>query len=319
MGYPYEQEHAISMSGEALAMARRLGDDNVLTGALLARHVTLTDVHHLPERLALMEELASVGGEHRELAAEEHHWRLYDLFELGDLEAAERELTKLEALAAELRQPVLQSLAAHWRGNWAELTGDVELAARCAEEGLRHGRRAHMHNAVSDWAAKLFSARRREDRVNEIMPLVERLATGAGRGTSWPSGLALLQLEAGDEAAARATYERELAEGPEAVPHGMYRLTTLALLSELCTKLGDVDRAEALYAALLPYAHRNVIVAYTFFLGPVDSYLAYLADARGDRRLASRHLSSALARTRAMGAPLLTAELEERNRELAVT
>ena len=319
MGYPYEHERAISMSGEALEIARRLGDDNVLTGALLARHVTLTDVRHLPERLALMEELASVGGEHRELAAEQHHWRLYDLFELGDLEAAERELTKLEGLAAELRQPVLQSLAAHWRGNWAELTGDVELAARCAEEGLRHGRRAHMRNAISDWAAKLFSARRRDDRVNEIMPLVERLANGAGRGTSWPSGLALLHLEAGDEAAARAIYERELAEGPEAVPHGMYRLTTLALLSELCAKLGDADRAEALYTALLPYAHRNIVVAYTFFLGPVDSYLAYLADMRGDRRLASRYLSSALERTRAMGAPLLTAELEERNRELAVT
>jgi hypothetical protein len=97
----------------------------------------------------------------------------------------------------------------------------------------------------------------------------------------------------------------------------MYWLTTMALLSELCARLGDAGRAEALYEALAPYAHRNVVVSYASCWGPVESYLAYLADAFGDRPLAAGHLRSALVRTRALGAPLLTAALEQRSHALA--
>jgi hypothetical protein len=97
----------------------------------------------------------------------------------------------------------------------------------------------------------------------------------------------------------------------------MYWLTTMALLCELCARLGDSARAEALYEALAPYSQRNVVVSYASCWGPVESWLAYLADAFGDRELALGHLRSARARTRAMGAPLLTAALEERCRELA--
>ena len=97
----------------------------------------------------------------------------------------------------------------------------------------------------------------------------------------------------------------------------MYWLTNMALLSELCSRLGDARRAEGLYEALAPYAHRNVVVSYASCWGPVESSLAYLADAFGDRDLALGHLRSARTRTRAMGAPVLEAALEERSRELA--
>ena len=317
IGFPTEDERALSVSRDALAMARRTGDGNAVTTALLARYVTLGDVRHLDERLGLMDELARVDGAHRELAAEHHHWRLYDFYELGDLAAARGEHARLDAIAAELRQPLLCSMATGWRGLAAELAGDTELAAVCAAEGLRKGRRAHMQDALSTWAAKLFSARHRDDRVRDAMPTIVALAGGAGRDVGWPSALALLRLEAGDEAAARATYERELSGGVCGVPRGLYWLTTMALLSELCARLGDAGRAEALYEALAPYAHRNVVVGYASCWGPVESYLAYLADAFGDRRLAAGHLRSALVRTRAMGAPLLTAALEARSVSLA--
>lgn len=93
----------------------------------------------------------------------------------------------------------------------------------------------------------------------------------------------------------------------------MFWLTRVALLSELCAKLGDVAGAEALYAELAPHAARNVVVAYCSFWGPVDGYLALLAQTFGDEALASRHARSALGRTRAMNAPLLTRDLEERH------
>ncbi|MBA2766264.1 MAG: hypothetical protein H0U33_04755 [Solirubrobacterales bacterium] len=81
-------------------------------------------------------------------------------------------------------------------------------------------------------------------------------------------------------------------------------------------KLGDAGRARSLYTALTPHAHRNVVVAYSSFWGPVERYLALLAATWGDRALATQHVRSALVRTRAMDAPLLTAELEERHHHL---
>ncbi len=316
LAFPTEHRRATALSAEALAMARRLSDADVLVAALLARHVTLLDVRHLDERLSLSDELMQLDSGHRELSAERHQWRLYDLFEAGDLEEAEREQLRLEALAKELRQPLFDSISVGWQGTLAELAGDVELAERCAEECLRHGQRAATQDAVSTWAAKLLMLRRRQGRLAELTPFAERLARGGARGTGWPSALALMHAEAGDEDAARAIYESQLAGGTDALAHGMFWLTTVALLSELCAKLHDTERARHLYAALSPHGHRNVVVAYSSFWGPVEGYLALLAATWGDRALATRHVRSALARTRAMNAPLLTADLEERHHHL---
>jgi hypothetical protein len=291
----------------------------VLVAALLARHVTLLDVRHLDERLALGEELMWLDTGHREMSAERHLWRLYDLFTVGDLEAARGEQVQLEALAKELRQPLFQSMAVGWRGLWAELAGDVELAERCAEECLRHAQRAHAQDAVSTWAAKLFTMRRRQGRLAELTSVAERLARGGGRRAGWASALALIRAEAGDANGARAIYEAELEAGPEGVPRGMFWLGSIALLSEVCAELHDTERAEALYAALAPHAHRNVVVAYASFWGPVESYLALLATTLGERALAARHVRSALGRTRSMNAPLLTAGLLERHADLVAT
>jgi DNA-binding SARP family transcriptional activator len=313
-----ELERAGAVSGEALAMARGLGDDDVLVAALLARHGTRLDVRHLDERLSLSEELAAREGGHRELSAECRQWRIYDLLEADQHEAARREQLALDALAVELRQPLFHSIAAGWRGVWAELAGDVEEAERCAERCLRHGQRAHLQDAVSSWAASLFMLRRRQSRLDELAPVVERLARGTARRT-WRSALALLRVEAGDLGGAREIYEQELADGPEALPRGLFWMTTVALLSEVCAVLEDSAGASALYAALLPYAHRTVVVGHSSCWGPVERHLGLLAVARGDRDAAAHHLRRAMTRTQAMGARLLAQELAERSEAFGLT
>jgi tetratricopeptide (TPR) repeat protein len=318
LAFATEHDRATALSAEALGMARRLGDEDVLVAALLARHVTQLDVRHLDERLAIAEELASVRGIHRELSAEVHQWRLYDLVEAGELDAARHEQTQLDALAQQLRQPLFHSIAVGWRGIWAELAGDVELAERCADECLRHGQRAHTQDALSTWAAKLLMLRRREGRLAELAPMVERLARGAARGSGWRAAFGMLQAETGHLEEARTIYEQELARGPEALPRGIFWLTSVVLLSEVGALLGDEDGARTLYRALEPHASRNVVVGYCSCWGPVDGTLTLLAATSGDRALAARHLRRALARTRAMEAPLLTADLEARHAGLQV-
>jgi DNA-binding SARP family transcriptional activator len=311
-------ERASDLNAEALAMARRLGDENVLAAALLARHTTLLHVRHLDERLRLSEELMGLRVERREQLAACYQWRLYDLLERGDVEAALREQPQLEALAKTMRQPQWHSIAIGWRGVWAELAGDVAEAELCAEECLRHGQRAGMKDALSMWTGKLFMLRRRQGRLDELATVVERLVRGTDmRNTGWRSALGLILADAGDEEAARAIYREELAAYSEALP--TFWLTNVAVLSELSVRLQDAEGAKALYAALAPYAHRNVVVAYASCWGPVERYLALLAATYGDEELRGQHARSALARTQAMNAPLLTAELEEHHRDLLKT
>ena len=78
-----EQDYGTRLSAGALAMARRIGDPEVLVMTLMSRHVTLLHIEHLDERLRLSEELLALSGEHRALHAEALHWRLFDLFELA--------------------------------------------------------------------------------------------------------------------------------------------------------------------------------------------------------------------------------------------
>jgi hypothetical protein len=249
-------------------------------------------------------------GGHRELSAEIRQWRIYDLFEAGEIDTARAEQAELDALAAELRQPLFLSIAAGWRGVWSELDGDVEEAERWAESCLRHGERAHAQDALSIWGARMFGIRRRQGRLAELAPVVERLAASGASCAGWPTALGLVHLDRGDVAAARAVLATEFGDGPERLPRGMFWLANAALLSELAVTLEDIGRAEALYAALAPFAHRNVIVAYSTFWGPVDRYLARLAATVGDDRLAARHAAVALERTRAMNAPLLSAQIQ---------
>jgi tetratricopeptide (TPR) repeat protein len=310
-----QRDRAATVSADALAMARRLGDEHALLAALMARHATLLHVRDLDERLRLGEEFMKLQLGHPELLARRLQWRLYDLLEAEDVTAALGEQPRFEALTKDMSQSQWHSVAAGWRGIWAELAGDAPQAERCAEECLQHGQRAHMKDALGIWAAKLLMARRRQGRLNELAPVVSRLVASADpRTMGWRSAFGLILADSADHDGAETIYREELAAYHDALP--LFWLTNIALLSQLCAALHDADGARELYDALAPYAHRNIVVAHASCWGPVERYLALLAATYGDDELRLRHARSALARTHTMNAPLLTADLHEHHGDL---
>jgi len=243
---------------------------------------------------------------------------MYDLLGVGERDLAREQVDQLDAIARRLRQPLLLALATGALGLFAELDGDFEQADRYAEGFRTFAEAARMRDAESSWASQVFTQRRREGRVSEMEHSVRQLMTTGGHQLGWRACWGLLCFETGNEEGARRAFERELAGGPDQLPRGMFRLTRLALLSELCWLLGDAERARQLYAALEPFSALNVVVAYCTVLGPVDGFLARLAETYGDMERASVHTVRALHGVRRLRAPVLAQELERRSEKLAV-
>jgi tetratricopeptide (TPR) repeat protein len=126
---------------------------------------------------------------------------------------------------------------------------------------------------------------------------------------AWRCGLALLLLELGREDEAREAVGA--VGGLADLPRDANWLIAVTLLAEVCARLGDAERAGELYASLLPYAGRNVVVGRaTTCNGSASRLLGMLAAARGDTAQAERHFRDALAMNAAMGARPLVARTQ---------
>jgi DNA-binding SARP family transcriptional activator len=305
-----EQLYGTQLSLEALEMARRLGDVDTLVRALMGRHVTLLHVEHLDERLRLIDEVLALVEGHRPLTAEAHQWRLYDLWELGDVAQAHRDHARLTELARELRQPLLGHLALGWQSTFAHLAGEVAEAERLAGRSYEFADRAQVSSATSALAALLFTLRRQQGRIAELLPTMQSLE-GSGSGSSaWEAALALAELETGDLRQGRERYERLAGRDFAAIPRDWYWSLTAALLAEICVALRDVDRAARLYTLLEPFAERFVQVIFTASWGSVQRYLGLLAGVMDRFDIAEHHFQAALDGNTRMGAVLMTAETQ---------
>jgi len=305
-----DENYGERLSLEGLQMARRLDHVETLLTALMSRHVTLLHIEHLDERVALIDEVLALAGQHRALQAEAHHWRLIDLLELGEVETARRDHAVLASLATQLHQPLLQCLAVGWQGVFAHIDGDVEKAERVARESFELARRAQVRHAQSSLASMVFTLRRQQGRIAELLPTMESLIGGRSASPTWSAALALGRVEAGDVEAGRRRYEAIAARDCAAVPRDWYWFMTMALLAETCAALGDGDRAPRLYELLAPFADRYVQVIYTACWGSAHRHLGLLAGVSERFDVAEEHFGAALDADERIGAVLMTAETQ---------
>jgi len=303
-------ERPLRLSAEAVAMARRTGDEDALAAALMGRHASLLAVEHLDERLAVIDEALALAErrEAPELVALALHWRSYDLIEHGDADAARETHLRLEHLARELNQPLYLHASLAWRAVRAHLAGRFEEAERVARESLRIAQAAGAPDAKAFFLTQLFAVRREQGALAELLPALERLARSPGAvGRSWRAVMPLALLEAGEPERAQEAYDPFAASGFEDVAGSLFRLTDLVCLAEACATLGDAAGAEALAAMLEPYADRLVQTTFCGCWGSVRRFLGLLAATAGRHDEAREQLEAALALHVALGAPALAA------------
>ena len=246
--------------------------------------------------------LAQAAG-HREHALEAMSWRLFDLMELGNLQARAAIFEAYTREADELRQPFYQYVGLSSRSMLALFEGRFNDAERYAEDARSFGARMPSLDAAGIYGVQMFSIRREQGRLKELAPLVAHFVRTTPQAATWRPGLALIYTELGMKDEARAEFEALAADRFAAVPRDGLWANCIAYLAEVCSFLGDADRAEELYKYLLPFDGRNFVAGPNVACsGAVARHLGMLATTMQRWADAERHFEAALEMNARQGA-----------------
>lgn len=298
-----EHEETLALSRTAMVLAREVDDTHALVSALVSRHAALLHIAHLDERLAISQELLDLAervGE-RELAALGHHWRIYDLLEATEIDAARAEHRALVKLAKELRQPLYDHFSIGWDVVWANMAGRIAEAERLAEESYELGRQAQARDAETVYWAQVVALRRREHRLADFVSTVQAASEQLPALMAWRTVLPLAHLAAGKLKEAVEEFQWLAEDHFSRVPEDMFWFTSVCVLAETCARMRDTARSSELYDMLAPYKDRNVQVTQAACWGSCERFLGLLAGALGYWEAASDHFESAIAKNTAGG------------------
>jgi class 3 adenylate cyclase len=306
-------ERRDAQSAAAVAMARRLGDPATLAFALSARHMALWGPHDPEQRVERAAEIVRLAGEAGDAALLQRGrlWHLTALLELGEVDAADREIGAFAALAERLRERQYAWRAAMLGSTRAYMRGELDQAEALAQRAFAIAQGMGEPNALQAFALQLGIVRREQGRSAEVVAAVEGMVRQFSDLAPWRVALGLVQLDLGRQPEARAEFERLAADGFAGIPRDYLWLGALVGLAELASELGDAERARMLYGLLLPQDGRIAVVgdAVTSY-GAVACFLGMLARTFGDAAAAEAHLARALEQNQRLCAPLFTARVQ---------
>ena len=286
-------------------MARRVGDAGVLAFNLGSLLNAPWGPEETEERLTCateMLQLARTAG-NSELVSEAHSRRLVYLLELGDIQGVDTALEAMALLDAELRQPTYLMLTLGFRAMRVLLAGRFAEAERLALQAQAAGPLTQSEQVGGAFGVQMFTLRREQGRLKEVEPALRHFMQQHGVASTWRPGLALLYSELGRQREARTEFEHLAQHDFADFPRDALWIGCMTYLTEVCTFLGDVDRAATLYQLLLPYARHTVVVGGgAVCYGAAARYLGMLATTMGRWAEAEQHFQDALAMNARMGA-----------------
>jgi transcriptional regulator with XRE-family HTH domain/tetratricopeptide (TPR) repeat protein len=299
--------HALLASGEqeelriavdhALQMARRIEDPVALYDAINIRIHIDRSPETTSNRLANVQEMMvtaeAIGDQER--LADALDLYVYDMLELGHIDLVDKTIALHKKIAEEMRQPFQLHIAGVFQTMRAIMRGEFKVAERLANRAADLSRQIGLAELDGILGVHMFTIRWEQGRLNGVAPIVNLLVSNNPASTSWRPGLALIYRLLGNREACKNIFEELAADGFALVPRDSIWVATLAYLTEICSFLGDVDRAATLYKLLAPYEGRAVVVGgATACYGAAGRYLGLLAKTMSDWKSAEHHFEEAL-------------------------
>jgi tetratricopeptide (TPR) repeat protein len=301
------EERRKALAGEAVTIARGLGDPttlaHVLSNAQLATwgpDYTERDLGWMEELLLLFEQV-----DDDSLALITRNRQIDFLVELADLPAADAALRALELTVGDSSDPRTEGYVHLQRARHAIIEGRYGEAERLNAQAMRVASRLHDTNMSILAQNQVAGIRWLQGRIAEVEQQAEQVIR-RDVTPAWAAARALVSCALGRDDEARRVVERLAVNDFADLPRYNGWLVTLALLAETCIHLRDARGVERLYELLLPFADRNVTSPQAVFVGPVARFLGILAASRDRWDPAASHFAAARrAASRMNGPPAL--------------
>jgi tetratricopeptide (TPR) repeat protein len=232
-------------------MARRVGDKRTLVEVLSRSSSATLEPDNLDERRATANELARLAAEvgDRAFEAGARRWSVVTLLELGDIDAAERELAACDRLADALHQRYPRYMAAIVRAGHAHLQGRLADFETLAHEALALGLEGHDEMATQAFGGHMLYLRREQGRLGELVDAVSNLVERYPEIPNWRCALAYVYAELDRRRDAQRELEALARHDFADLPRDFAWMLSIAVLSEVVAFLDDVRRAELLSAS----------------------------------------------------------------------
>jgi hypothetical protein len=309
------EERRNALVEEAVEIARRVEDPATLAHVLSNGQLATWGPDYTERDLGWMEELVDlidrVGGDD-ELELITRNRQIDFLVELADLPAADAALRTLELRVADSSDPRTEGYVYLQRGRHAAIEGRYAEAERVNAQAEAVGSRLRDTNMVILARNQLAGIRLMQGRLDELEGQAREMTT-RDVTAAWQAALVRVTCAMGHHDEARRALDQLAINDFADIPRYNGWIVTIALLSDACIELGELQRVEALYGLLRPFATRNVTTPQAVFLGPVARFLGVLAAARGDWDVAGEHFEAARATASRMNArpALVRVDLDE--------
>lgn len=313
-------ERRDALSREAVDMARRIGDPEMLMHALSGRAGVTLRADGLDEQLALADELSRVAQEvgDRERLMDACWIRFAHFMVEGEVAEARAQLEMGSRLADEVGQPSQRWMANMLATCLALQDGRLTEAENLIEGTHQLGRGAEQWWAGASSLFALFVLRREQGRLAELEEDLRRAVEEYPSYRSFRCIVLVSLCEMGEVEGARRLFDRLAVDDFGGLPKDNEWLCNMTLLAEAADVLGERHRAATLYDLLSPYAGQVALVASDVSLGPVYRPLGILAFLADRHTAARRHFEASVAMCDRMGArPWLAHSLYQLGRLLA--
>ena len=303
-------ERRSALSSEAVAVARRLGDQRTLLNALIC-HVAAAMG---PDSV---EEMAELRREIRELIeSTRDSWDEYQLIIVTafgeDWSLARAEVETYGRLALKLRQPILEWYYGVMNAVLGLLEGRLQDTERVLEAARHHGDRARRWESRFSYRLAIVALRREQDRLGEVVERAHQLAADHPGYRMLPALAAYVDAATGHIDEARRQMDELAVGGFAFLPRDHGWLFGMSYLAETAILLGDAQRAGEIERLLAPYADRMGFASGEVSSGPVDRIRGLLAAFAGRHDEAVVLLENAERDAGQKGARLWAGALERR-------